>query len=103
MDQIETGVLADFALTENTPVLAALVRAGGLRAGDTVEMTLSAPDGQLLASKRFEPLPNAMAQQMVMIGRKRPTVGWERGRYVALYRLMRKGNLVVEKQFSLDY
>lgn len=103
MAQIEAGVLSDFALTENTPVLAAVVRAGGLRAGDVAEMTLSAPDGQVLASKRFEPLANRMAQHMAMIGRKRPADGWERGRYVALYRLMRKDNLVAEKQFSIDY
>jgi hypothetical protein len=68
-------VLSDFALTENTPVLAAVVRASGLSPGDKVEMTLSAPDGQVLASKRFEPLHNAMAQHMAMIGRKRPADG----------------------------
>ena len=103
MAEVETGVLSDFALTEATPVLAAVVRAGGLKAGDVIEMTLSGPGGQVLAEKRPEPLPGAMAQHMVLIGRKRPAAGWARGRYVALYRLMRDGSLVAEKQFSLDY
>jgi hypothetical protein len=103
MAEIEAGILSDFALTESAPVLAAVVRAGGLRAGDVVEMTLSGPDGEILVKKRPQPLPGAMAQHMVMIGRKRPAPGWARGRYVALYRLMRNGNSVVEKHFSLDY
>jgi hypothetical protein len=103
MAEIESGMLSDFALTEDTPVLAAVVRAGGLSAGDVIEMTLTGPGGQILAKKRFEPLSGAMAQHMAMIGRKRPVRGWERGGYVALYRLMRTDKMVVEKQFSLDY
>jgi hypothetical protein len=103
MAEIESGMLSDFALAEDTPVLAAVVRTGGLSAGDVIEMTLTAPGGEILAKKRFQPLSGAMAQHMAMIGRKRPIRGWERGRYVALYRLMRTDKMVAEKQFSLDY
>jgi hypothetical protein len=103
MDAIEEGALSDFKLKDDTPALTAVVRAGWLAAGDVIEMSLSGPYGTVLAKTRSDPLARSMAQHMLLIGKTRPTRGWPRGRYKSVYKVVRNGALLLEREFQLVY
>src|SRR5262249_22604273 len=100
MDEIEHGVLRDFRLDNNAPALVAVVRAGGLRRGDVLELALYSPQGDLLAKKKSDPLPALFAQYMMLIGRKRPDSGWSEGIYQAIFRIVRDGATFTEARFT---
>lgn len=99
MAGIEAGSLA--RPTNGTPLIA-YVRAINLRGGDVQELTITGPDGKVIASGAQPALDRAKAQYMFFVG-KRPTAGdWSSGRYQAVYVVRRDGKTVIDHRFVID-
>ena len=82
--------------------IVAYVRAIGLEAGDVQQLTLTAPDGHVVAQYKAPALANDMAQYISKAGRKRPEGEWPHGTYRATYRVERSGVSLIEKTFELQ-
>jgi hypothetical protein len=102
MAEIEAGTAGSRAPDRDAPALVAFVRAIGLRQGDRQVLTLTAPDGRVLAENRAEPLDRNKAQWMVYSGVRRPAGGWPSGTLTAHYRVLRGGGTALEARFSID-
>jgi len=81
--------------------LIAYVRAIGLKAGDQQSLTITAPDGKILAQGGGDPLPRDQAQRLLYVGKPRSALGWPKGRYVATYRVLRAGKVALERRWDL--
>ena len=99
MDAVEAGDLA--APTRGSAYLLAYVRAISLEAGDQIEFTLSAPNGQVLARGGGPPIDRHKAQYLIYVGKKQPAGGWPPGTYSARYRVLRGPAAVVDSQFRI--
>ena len=86
--------------SREAPALVAFVQAIGLEGGDVQRLTMTAPDGSILADSRGEPLDRNKAQWIMFAGKKRPAAGWPPGRYSARYQLLRGGKAVIDKRFA---
>jgi hypothetical protein len=82
--------------------IVAYVRAIGLEAGDVQQLTLTGPDGHVIAQYTAPALANDMAQYISKAGRKRPEGEWPHGTYRATYRVERSGVSLIEKTFELQ-
>jgi hypothetical protein len=80
--------------------LLAYARAIGLKAGDVQTVTLTGPDGSVLATHSAEPLPRDQAQSMLFAGVRRPAAGWAKGRYVGDYVVRQRGRTVLSRRFE---
>ncbi|WP_334163239.1 M23 family metallopeptidase [Phenylobacterium sp.] len=98
-DAVEAGGVA--APTADAPWLVPYVRAIGLEGGDRIELTLQAPDGEVLAKDTQGPLDRDKAQYLMFIGKKRPPQGWPGGAYTARVRVLRGGQAVAEQTYSV--
>ncbi|HEY9235691.1 MULTISPECIES: M23 family metallopeptidase [Phenylobacterium] len=100
MASIEAGALP--RPTTTSPLIA-YVRAINLRGGDVQELTLTGPDGRVLATSAQPPLDRAKAQYMFFVGKKAPAAGaWARGRYTGAYVVRRDGQTVVSRTFAIE-
>jgi murein DD-endopeptidase MepM/ murein hydrolase activator NlpD len=90
------------APTHEAAALVAYGRAIGLKAGDVQTVTLTGPEGAVLASNTARPLPRDQAQSMVFAGVRRPAGGWTRGRYVGQYVVRHGGRTVMDRTFELN-
>lgn len=99
MAGIEAGDLSN--PSARSGAIVAYVRAIGLQAGDRESLVLTAPNGQVLAQGGAEPLVRNQAQRMLYVGKPRPALGWAAGRYTALYRVHRGGQVVLERRWSV--
>jgi murein DD-endopeptidase MepM/ murein hydrolase activator NlpD len=88
--------------TPQSAALLAYARAIGLKAGDVQTITLTAPDGAVLASSTARPLPRDQAQSMVFAGVRRPAAGWPRGQYRGEYVVRRDGQEVLARNFAFS-
>jgi hypothetical protein len=102
MAEIEAGAAGAREPGADAPALVAFVRAIGLRQGDVQVLTLTAPDGKVLAENRAEPLDRNKAQWMMFSGVRRPAEGWPAGAFTAHYRVLRAGQPALESAFSID-
>jgi hypothetical protein len=100
MPGLEAGGLP--AVDGSSPVLVAYARAIGLEGGDVQELTLTGPDGAVLATQRLAPLDRDKAHYMMFVGKKRPAAGWPHGAYRATYSVRRKEGVVAQRSFSLS-
>jgi hypothetical protein len=100
MEQIESGEAAGSPPGVEAQALVAFVRAIGLKRGDTQRLSITAPDGRLIADQAEKPLDRDKAQVMLFVGRKRPPAGWDRGPYRATYSVVRDGNVLLERSFE---
>jgi hypothetical protein len=98
-DQVDDGVVTP--PTARTPVLIAYVRAIGLQAGDVEALSLTGPDGKVVARTETKPTPRAQAQQFRYVGARTHAPGWPPGIYQADYAVSRDGKVVLEKRFSV--
>ncbi len=94
---VEAGAPAPDA---DPPVLAAFVRAIGLKKDDVQKMSLTAPNGETLAAQTVKPLEADKAEQFLLIGRKRPPAGWPPGIYTARYTVERGDAVVLTTAFG---
>ncbi len=96
MADVEAGRFDDFQLTRTSPAIVFFGRAIGLFAGDVEIIEIRGPDGRVLKSHMGTPLERPRAQQFMFAGVPRPEAGWQPGRYVGLYRILRSGEIVSE-------
>lgn len=101
MDAAESGALA--GPTPRSPVLIAYARAINLEAGDVQELSVTRPDGRILAQSTLPPLDRAKAQYVMYAGKRTPPEGWPMGEYVATYSVRRAGRVALEKTFNLRF
>ncbi|WP_296595324.1 M23 family metallopeptidase [Phenylobacterium sp.] len=99
MGQVEDGAVR--APGGDAPLLVAYVRAIALLPGDEVELDLKGPDGKSLARHRGPPLQRWRAQDFVLVGKRRPPMGWAHGVYVADYRVWRGGKVAVSRRIEV--
>ncbi len=97
--QVDSGTIV--AATARSPVLVAYVRLIGAKAGDVQVMSLTAPDGQVLAATTSAPVPRDQAERLLFIGARLRTASWPPGDYQAIYQVKQNGQTVLERRFSL--
>jgi len=95
---VEAGVVPPATATS---ALIAYVRAIGLQAGDQQSLSLHAPNGAILAKTDPPSLPKDQAHRLLYVGKPRPAAGWSKGRYEAVYRVVRKGATVIERRWAV--
>ena len=66
------------------------------------QLTLTGPDGRVIAQYTAPALANDTAQYTSKAGRKRPEREWPHGTYRATYRVERSGVSLIEKTFELQ-
>jgi hypothetical protein len=99
MATVEAGEVA--RPDAHSPYLAAYVRTLGLRDGDEATLTLLAPDGRVLAATPPTRTVGNKDQSIMLIGRKRPPLGWGGGVYRAHYSVTHDGRPVLTQDFDI--
>lgn len=84
-----------------SPALVAYVRAINLQGGDRPTLTLTGPDGTVLARSEGATLDRNKAQWLLYAGKRAPPGGWEDGRYQANYTVIRDGRTVLYRSFDV--
>ena len=102
MEEVESGTLAERRLDALSPALVFFGRAIGIRKGDRQRLTLTAPDGTVVAQDETEPADRAKAQLFAYAGKKRPPAGWQPGTYVGRYAILRDGAEVGSREGRLE-
>lgn len=103
MESIEAGQAGEPADWAQAPVLVAFVRAVGLKKEDVQMLSITGPDGRLIAEHRGEPLDRNKAQTLLYAGLKRPEGGWHHGRYQARFAVLAGSDLVLEETFDIAF
>lgn len=101
MPEAENGGLAP--ATRASPSLIFYVRAIGLLAGDETELELRNPSGAVLHKARQPPLPNWRAQDLRLVGKRRPPMGWPAGVYTGDYRVWRQGKVAISRRVQVRF
>lgn len=91
------------APARDAAMLIAFVHAIGLRKGDIQHLTLTSPNGEILADTARPPLDNNKAQYMMFIGKKNRTALWPAGEYLARYTVTREDRVAIQKKFTLTF
>ncbi|WP_293905309.1 M23 family metallopeptidase [Phenylobacterium sp.] len=97
--EVENGDVAAF--TAASSWLIVYVRAIALLPGDEVELDLKGPDGQSLARARQPPLASWRAEDLRLVGKRRPAAGWPPGVYAADYRVWRRGKVAISRRMEM--
>ena len=84
-----------------SPALVAYVRAINLQGGDRPTLTLTGPDGTVLARSEGSALDRNKAQWLLYAGKRAPPGGWPPGLYRADYAVLRNGQAVLSRRFDL--
>ena len=101
----------DFAALEIAPppapgpasqALVAFVRVAGVRAGGVEALEITGPDGRVFSTVGPEPLAASKVNWMRFSGRRMTGERLTPGRYLALYRLQRGGETLIERRFSIE-
>lgn len=103
LDAIEAGGLEARKPVPQSAALVAYIRVVGLRAGDIQHFTLTGPAGTVLSERKFDTIDRPKAQNSVYIGRKRAADVWPKGRYDAVYEVIRDGATLRKERFSLEF
>jgi len=101
MESVEEAVIPQ--ASGSAPALVAYVRAIGLEAGDVQHLKVTAPNGDLVAETRIDPLDRAKAQYLLYAGRRTPAEGWTTGTYRAEYWVERGGRRALEQVFQIRF
>lgn len=84
-----------------SPALVAYVRAINLQGGDRPVLTLTGPDGTVLARSEGSALDRNKADWTLYAGKRAPPGGWPPGLYRADYAVLRNGKSVLSRRFDL--
>jgi len=76
MEAVEAGGVPGAAAASPLVAYARLIE---LDAGDSIELTLYDPRGDVLAQTKVAPLATGKAQYLTYVGKKAPAGGWPRG------------------------
>lgn len=98
MLDVENAAVKPF--TAASPWLIVYVRAITLLPGDETELVLKGVDGSVLAQVRRPPLARWRAQDLQLVGKRRPPSGWARGVYTADYRVWRGGKVALSRRLE---
>lgn len=99
MLDVENAALKPF--TAASPWLIVYVRAITLLPGDETELILKGADGTVLAQVRRPPLARWRAQDLQVVGKRRPPTGWAKGVYTAEYRVWRGGKVALSRRLDV--
>lgn len=102
MAAIEAGDVGVPSSWSDAPALVAFVRAIGLKKDDVQMLSITAPDGRVLAEHREGALDRNKAQTMLFAGLKRPASGWGPGQYRAHFTVRSGESVVLEQDFALN-
>ena len=98
MDALEAASLA--VPGRDSPALVFYGRAIGLQKGDSIALTVKDPSGTPIVSSS-QTADRAKAQYMIFSGKKRPAIGWDKGRYTAEVVVTRGGAVVASRTDGL--
>lgn len=99
MGDVEAGgIAAPDAAAANLVVYARVI---GLQKGDQLALSLTGPDGQVLAQSRTPPMDRDKAQYLAYAGKRRTTPAWRPGAYRARVEVLRGGRAVSSAPFAL--
>lgn len=102
MADVETGAVADRALTPTSPALVFYGRAIGLETGDLQRVTILAPDGSVFVENEVEPMDRPKAQYFAFAGRKRHDEPWPAGTWHGRYTVIRDGQDVASRDVAFE-
>jgi hypothetical protein len=85
------------------PVIAAFVRASGLRKSYAQTLSIAGPNGATIALQTSKPLDNDRAEQFVLVGRKRQPADWPRDTDAAHYRFERGNQVALTTTFTHQF
>jgi hypothetical protein len=97
VDAARHGAYAATALTIESPALVYWIDVFGLQAGDRLRITLTDPDGAILAESET-PIDRPKAQYFAFAGARHPGRGWKSGSYIGRLEVVRGDRIVVTKQ-----
>jgi hypothetical protein len=99
MLDVENAAVRPFSAA--SPWLIVYVRAITLLPGDETELVLKGADGAILAQARRPPLARWRAQDLQIVGKRKPPAGWPRGVYAAEYRVWRAGKVAITRRLEV--
>jgi len=101
-DPARHGDYAATALTIRSPALVYWIDVFGLQSGDRLRITLTAPNGAVIA-ETDTPIDRSKAQFFAFTGARRPAGGWTTGFYVGRLEVQRGDQIVIlqTKQIAL--
>jgi hypothetical protein len=102
MDDIESGTLADIAMSPRSPALVFYGRAIGLETGDVQRLVIQAPDGSVFAEDEIEPVDRPKAQYFAFTGKKLRDDPWLTGTWRGRYSVIREGKEVAFREVELE-
>ena len=103
MEGIEFGEAGRVPPAADAEALVAFVRAIGLKLGDVQRLSIAGANGHLIADHAEKPLDRNKAQVVLFGGRTRPSRGWPAGIYRATYRVIRDGQILLERSFEISF
>jgi hypothetical protein len=100
-DAARHGAYTFTTLTDLSPALVYWIDAFGLQAGDRLRISLTGPDGAVLAENEM-PIDRPTAEFFAFAGTRHPSSGWQRGFYVGKFEVQRGDQVVVTQQDRID-
>lgn len=97
---LEEGKISQVTPSIDSPALVFFARFINLLQGDRLHLELRGPAG-LLAKSTTLPIERHKAQYVAFVGQKLKTHHWPSGRYIGDVKLMRAGNVMLEREASL--
>lgn len=97
LDSIETGEKT--RLTTASGALLFWVNVAGIRAGDRQEIVITGPDDEIVTDN-IQDIKKSKVNWLSYAGKKRPKSGWLPGTYLGVYRLLRDGDVIIEKSLK---
>jgi hypothetical protein len=99
-DAVKAGTLNAKSLPATAPVLVLWAHIFGVQSGDTLDITISGPQGEVLSETIL--LEKTQARAMRAIGKRLRAPGWPPGTYRGTATLTRAGNILGQKYLSVD-
>ena len=99
-EDIDSGLAGSDLPVATSPAVVAFVQAVRSRAADIQILTLEGPDGAVLSRLESPPLNRNMAQRFIFVGKRKTTLEWPRGTYVAEFEVRRDGATAISRRFS---
>jgi hypothetical protein len=96
-DAARHGAYTFTMLTDLSPALVYWIDVFGLQVGDRLRISLTGPDGAVLAENEV-PIGRPMAEFFAFAGTRHPSSGWQRGFYYGKLEVLRGDQVVVTQQ-----
>lgn len=100
LEAAQHGAYAEINATSESPALVFWIEVFGLQSGDTLTLTLNAPNGSQIVHNAIQ-LDRSKAQYFAFVGEKRPEQGWEPGDYTGTFEVVRGGQSALKGSAAL--